>query len=40
MLCATIKEKNTPILTRYQIFHNYLRPYMRPNGMTPEGNNK
>ena len=35
MLCAAIKEKNTPILTGYQIFHNYLRPYMGPNGMTP-----
>jgi len=34
MLCAIIKEKNTLILTGYQIF-NYLRPYMGPNGMTP-----
>lgn len=43
-----LKRKDTPILAGYQIFHNYLRPHMGLNGMTPaevcrikiEGENK
>jgi putative transposase len=27
--------KDTPILTGYQIFHNYVRPYMGLKGETP-----
>ena len=42
------KKKDTPILTGYQIFHNYIRPHEGLNGKTPaeacgmkiEGNNK
>lgn len=30
-----LKRKDTPILTGYQIFHNYVRPHMGLNGMTP-----
>lgn len=26
---------DTPILTGYQIYHNYLRPHMSLNGNTP-----
>jgi hypothetical protein len=43
-----LKKKDTPILTGYQIYHNYLRSHMGLNGMTPaekcgiriEGSNK
>jgi transposase-like protein len=43
-----LKRKDTPILTGYQIFHNYIRPHMGLNGQTPaekcgieiEGENK
>jgi len=30
-----LKKDNTPILTGYQIFHNYIRPHMALNGKTP-----
>ena len=30
-----LKKKDTPILTGYQIFHNYVRPHMGLNGQTP-----
>jgi putative transposase len=29
-----LKRKDTPILTGYEIFHNYLRPHMGLNGIT------
>jgi len=32
---AGIVISDTPILTGYQIFHNYVRPHMGLNGMTP-----
>jgi len=43
-----LKISNTPILTGYQIYHNYIRPHMSLEGKTPseiagikvEGNNK
>jgi putative transposase len=43
-----LKTKDTPILTGYQIFHNYIRPHESLNGKTPseacgikiEGKNK
>ncbi|MGI0101088.1 MAG: IS6 family transposase [Nitrosotalea sp.] len=43
-----LKISNTPILTGYQIFHNYIRPHMSLDGKTPsevagikvEGENK
>ncbi len=43
-----LKNKNTPILKGYQIYHNYMRPHEGLNGKTPaeacgikvEGNNK
>ncbi len=43
-----LKRKRTPILTGYQIYHNYVRPHMALNGKTPseacgikvEGENK
>lgn len=43
-----LKKKNTPILTGYQIFHNYIRPHQGLEGKTPaeacgitmEGKNK
>jgi hypothetical protein len=31
----TLKRKDTPILTGYQIFHNYVRPHMALKGKTP-----
>lgn len=42
------KKKDTPILTGYQLFHNYIRPHMGLEGKTPsevagikvEGDNK
>src|ERR687888_265105 len=30
-----LKKKDTPILTGYQIFHNYVRPHMALDGQTP-----
>jgi transposase-like protein len=30
-----LKKKDTPILTAYQIFHNYVRPHMGLDGQTP-----
>jgi len=43
-----LKNDNTPILTGYQIYHNYIREHKGLNGKTPsevcgikiEGNNK
>ena len=43
-----LKSTDTPILTGYQIFHNYIRPHMGREGKTPaeaagiivEGTNK
>jgi hypothetical protein len=43
-----LKTKETPILTGYQIFHNYIRPHEGLEGKTPseacgikvDGNNK
>jgi hypothetical protein len=43
-----LKKSDTPILTGYQIFHNYVRPHEALNGKTPseaagikvEGDNK
>lgn len=43
-----IKKMDTPILTGYQIYHNYIRPHMSLEGKTPsevagikvEGDNK
>ena len=30
-----LKEEDTPILTGYQIFHNYIRPHEALDGKTP-----
>lgn len=30
-----LKKSDTPILTGYQIFHNYIRPQMSLDGETP-----
>ena len=30
-----IKKMNTPILTGYQLFHNYMRPHEALKGKTP-----
>jgi len=43
-----LEKKDTPILTGYQLFHNFIRPHMALNGKTPaevagikvEGDNK
>jgi len=43
-----LERKDSPILTGYQIFHNYVRPHMALKGKTPaeatgieiEGENK
>ena len=43
-----LKKADTPILTGYQLFHNYIRPHMGLDGKTPsevagikiEGKNK
>jgi hypothetical protein len=43
-----LKKEDSPILTGYQIFHNYVRPHMALEGKTPaelagihiEGNDK
>ena len=29
------EEEDTPILTGYQLFHNYIRPHMALEGKTP-----
>ena len=47
MILVFVKT-DTPILTGYQLFHNYIRPHMSLEGKTPsevagikvEGNNK
>ena len=31
----SLKKEDTPILTGYQIFHNYIRPHMALDGKTP-----
>jgi len=31
----TLKRPDTPILTGYQIYHNYIRPHEALNGKTP-----
>jgi transposase-like protein len=31
----SLKKDDSPILTGYQIFHNYVRPHMALNGQTP-----
>jgi hypothetical protein len=44
----SLKKSDTPILTGYQLFHNYMRPHMALDGKTPaelcgiqiEGENK
>lgn len=43
-----LKKSDTPVLTGYQIYHNYIRPHMSLDGKTPsevagikvEGDNK
>ena len=30
-----LKKMDTPILTGYQLFHNYIRPHMTLKGKTP-----
>ncbi len=30
-----LKVKETPILTGYQLFHNYIRPHQALDGKTP-----
>jgi hypothetical protein len=30
-----LEKKDTPILTGYQLFHNYIRPHTALNGKTP-----
>jgi hypothetical protein len=30
-----LERKDTPILTGYQLFHNYIRPHMALEGRTP-----
>ena len=30
-----LEKKDTPILTGYQLFHNYIRPHMALEGRTP-----
>ena len=31
----SLKKPDTPILTGYQIYHNYVRPHMALGGQTP-----
>jgi transposase InsO family protein len=31
----TLKRADTPILSGYQIYHNYIRPHEALNGQTP-----
>lgn len=43
-----LKKEDSPLISGYQIYHNYFRPHMALNGRTPsevcgifiEGNNK
>lgn len=43
-----LKKKDSPLLKGYQLYHNYVRPHMGLNGLTPaeacgvkiEGDNK
>jgi hypothetical protein len=30
-----VKKEKSPLLTGYQIYHNFVRPHMRLNGKTP-----
>jgi hypothetical protein len=30
-----LERKDSPILSGYQLFHNYIRPHMALNGKTP-----
>jgi len=32
---CSLKKPDTPILTGYQIYHNYIRPHMALDGQTP-----
>jgi hypothetical protein len=32
-----LERKDSPILTGYQLFHNYIRPHMALNVQTPAG---
>ncbi|HKM78383.1 MAG TPA: hypothetical protein VJZ03_04855 [Candidatus Bathyarchaeia archaeon] len=32
---CSLKKPDTPILTGYQIYHNYVRPHMALDGETP-----
>ena len=31
----SLKKADTPIIAGYQIYHNYIRPHMALDGMTP-----
>ena len=31
----SLKTEDSPILTGYQLFHNYIRPHMALDGATP-----
>jgi putative transposase len=31
----SLKKKDTPILTGYQLFHDYMRPHLALDGKTP-----
>jgi hypothetical protein len=30
-----IKKEDSPVISGYQIYHNYIRPHMSLNGQTP-----
>lgn len=32
----SLKKSDTPLLTGYQLLHNYMRPHMALDGKTPE----
>lgn len=32
--CGSLKKSDTPILTGYQLFHNYMRPHIALDGKT------
>ena len=34
-IMRTLKTTDTPIITGYQIYHNYVRPHMALDGQTP-----
>jgi hypothetical protein len=34
-IMRSLKKEDTPILTGYQIFHNYIRPHIALDGKTP-----